>query len=91
METEIQKLNRRITELENQVKLISSASTIPYSVEQAFKQRLNTTLLDQIPAGLANAPLPAVTNPSGGATVDSQARTAIVDINTVLASLGLTI
>lgn len=89
MPTEIEKLNSRIMELENKLKLIENYATIPYSVEQAFKERLRTRLLDDIPSGLAGAPLATVTSPSGGATVDSQARTAIVDIKGRLQTLGL--
>ncbi len=70
---------------------IENYATIPYSVENAFKQRLKTTLLDNIPTALANAPLTAISDPTGGATVDTQARTAIVSINNALQQLGLTL
>lgn len=72
--------------LEAQIKLLYSSTTIPYDVWQAFKTRL--AILD-IPSQLADAPLTAITAPSGGATIDSQARTAINAIITALENLGL--
>ena len=91
MNPEIEKLNQRINELENKLKLIENYATIPYPVEQALRQRLGITLFAKFPEELATAPITAVTAPSGGATVDTNARNAINDIITRLETLGLLI
>lgn len=38
---------------------------------------------------LENAPQPAISNPTGGVTIDANARAAIVSIITTLENLGL--
>ena len=82
-----QEINNRIDALQAELDLLKAEHTIPFDVEMAFKNRLNI----ELPEGMENAPLTAITAPTGGATTDSQARTAINDIITALESLGLVI
>jgi len=73
-------------------KSLERQDTIPFQVGEAFRYRLkirDLALDADVPDGLANAPLSSITAPSGGATVDSQARTAINSIITRLEDLGL--
>lgn len=81
LKTQIDTLTTRLNKLE-------SSSTIPFNVEQAFRDRLRDLVLD-VPSALADAPLSSITSPTGGVTIDSQARTAIDTIITRLESLGL--
>lgn len=81
-------LEQKVRDLETIVYLLYNSSSIPHEVEQAFRTRL-AGLVPDIPDELALAPLTAITSPSGGVTVDSQARTAIDTIITRLESLGL--
>lgn len=39
MDKEIEKLNNRITELENQIKLLRNTTTIPFDIDRAFYER----------------------------------------------------
>jgi len=87
MEQEIQQLKKEITELKEELNKLRANSTIPYDVEQAFRARLAD--ITDLPNGFENAPLTAITAPSGGTTIDSQARTAINSIITALENLGL--
>lgn len=88
MNPEIEKLNKKIEELENKINLMYSSTTIPFEVEQAIRARLNNLLVN-LPADLFNAPLSSVTDASGGATVDLNARAVITTIITRLEDLGL--
>lgn len=76
-----------VDELQGKVDAIYSASNIPYEVEQAIRTRFELERLETIPAGLRLAPLASITAPSGGLTVDSEARTAINLIITRMESL----
>lgn len=58
--------------------------SLPYDVDQAMKRRLDPHYLAQ-----GDMPLAAVTAPSGGMTVDSEARTAINSVITRLESAGI--
>lgn len=69
------------------VQSLKASSTIPYEVDSAFRARLSSIL--DLPNGFEDAPLGSIASPSGGATVDSQARTAIDAIITRLEDLGL--
>lgn len=75
-----------INKLKEELKKLSSSTTIPYDVGNAFKKRLNIV---NLPANLQNAPRPAVTAPTGGVTTDAEARTAVNSIITALETLGL--
>lgn len=81
-------LQEQINQLIEAFNSLTAASTIPNDVEQAFRIRLRN-ILSSLPTGLQSAPLAAVTSPSGGATIDAQARIAIDAIITRLEDLGL--
>lgn len=85
MENDNLQLKERVEELEKFVETLKNSTTIPFEVDGAFRKRLSTL----VPDGLSNAPLSTVTAPSGGATIDSQARTTIGTIINKLQSLGL--
>lgn len=57
-------------------------------MDAAFHDRLSD-LTPNLPDGFENAPLSAITAPTGGATQDAEARTAINSIITRLEDLGL--
>lgn len=80
-------LLKRIEALEQKFNSLESFETIPYEVDSAFRARFQTIL--NLPDGFEDAPLTAITSPSGGGTQDSQARTAIDTIITRLEDLGL--
>lgn len=76
---------RKLNELYDFMNSLRANPTIPYDVAEAFKLRVG---LD-VPEGLTNAPVAAVSDPSGGVTQDSQARTAINAIIDALQAVGL--
>lgn len=73
---------------------MKASTRIPFDVDAAITARLQSKGFAQIKSsvvrGLNTAPLTAIAPPAGGATVDSQARTAIGLIITDLQSLALT-
>lgn len=77
---------RQLKEATEFIASLKTYSRIPFDVENAFKRRFDKYYA--IPDGLELAPLAAVTAPTGGVTVDSQARTAINTIITRLEDLG---
>lgn len=83
-----EELKNEIDQLRREMKLIYASSTIPYEVDQAFRQRFRDIILD-IPDELQDAPLDSISAPTGGLTVDTEARNAINTIITRLESLGL--
>jgi len=83
-----EELQKKIIELENKINLMYSSTTIPFEVEQAIRARLNNLLVN-LPDNLFDAPISAVTDASGGGTVDSQVRAAVTAIITRLEDLGL--
>lgn len=89
MNPELKQLTDELNALKEKVALLENSASIPYPVEEAFKERLNLRILDTLPTGLEDAPLSSVTDPTGGATIDSQARTAIITVINRLESLGL--
>ncbi len=78
-----QKLNEVLAFIQS----LKASATIPYDVDSAFRDRLSNIIT--VPNGFEDAPLASVTSPTGGATIDSQARTAIDAIITRLEDLGL--
>lgn len=82
---ENQDLILRIEALEKFVKSLTSNDSIPLEVGEAMKIRVK----DLLPNGIENAPRPAITSPSGGITIDSEARAAINSIITALEAVGL--
>jgi len=89
MNPEIQKLKDEIQKLSEGLRLLESAASIPLPVEEAFRERLDIRLIEELPQGLSSAPLAAITAPSGGITIDSEGRTAINLIISRLEDLGL--
>lgn len=85
-----EELKIQIDTLTERLNKLESSSTIPFNVEQAFRDRLRDLVLD-VPSALADAPLSAITAPTGGATIDSEARTAINTIRSRFTALGLTL
>lgn len=85
----MEELQRQIDELKQKLIALEASATIPHDVEQAFRDRLHDLADVDLPDGLEDAPLSAVAAPSGGTTVDSEARTAIIDLTTRLEDLGL--
>lgn len=81
-------MEERIAQLEQEIQLLKSAAAIPYETEQAFRTRLSD-LTPELPDGFDDAPLASITEPSGGITVDTEARSAINTIITRLEDLGL--
>lgn len=84
MDTDFKKLTAQVETIELFVESLKSSSTIPLEVDSAYRDRFGT-----LPAGFKNIPLATVASPSGGATVDTQARSAINSIIARLQSLGL--
>lgn len=85
-------MQEEINQLKLEIAALKAASTIPFDTEQAFRERLRISEFvstSSLPSGLFTAPLGSITSPTGGGTVDSQARTAIDTIITRLESLGL--
>lgn len=104
MPEEIEQLKSEVEELKKRLDALNSFATIPFNVHKAFSERFqiqNFPVVDQAVAtamagwsqtlaeGLADAPLATISDPSGGATVDSQARTAINTIIDRMQALGL--
>jgi hypothetical protein len=91
MQEQIDQLERKVQELTSKIEMLNNSTTISYDTEQALRERLRindlTALLNL--TGLFTAPLSSITEPSGGLTIDSEARTAINTIITRLESLDL--
>lgn len=92
LQQEIELLQREIKTLQNENNLLKASGTFPYDIGVAIEDRLNISRFESLlllPTGLQSAPLSAVSSPTGGATQDAEARTAINSIISRLQSLGL--
>lgn len=78
----MENLQEQINKLKLEIDLLKNSTTIPFEVDGAFRERF-------LPDHFERAPLEAITAPSGGVTVDSNARTAINSIITAMEDLGL--
>jgi hypothetical protein len=88
----LEEQSKQIETLEKMIQNMKAGGTFPYDIDSAIKERLNIARYDQLlllPSGLQSAPLASVTSPTGGATQDSEARTAINTIISRLQTLGL--
>lgn len=88
----MEQLQAQINTLQAELNLLKSSGTFPYDVESSIRERLaierfETLLL--LPTGLQDAPLSAVSTPTGGAVIDAESRTAITAIISRLQTLGL--
>jgi hypothetical protein len=81
---QFEQLKSEVSRLKEDNQRFKASATIPYEVEQAIRDRLRIN-------EIKNAPRPAITAPSGGTTIDSEARTAINSIITALEELGLVV
>jgi hypothetical protein len=84
---EKEQLKLKIAELERKIDSLNSSTTISYEVDTAFRERFKD--LSDLPIGFQSIPLTQISSPSGGATVDGPARSAIDEIITTLEVLGL--
>lgn len=92
MNPEIEQLKKDVEDLKRKIESIGNSATMPKNIEDAMKDRLRLDRYEAVlglPDGLFNAPEDAITAPTGGLTVDSQSRTAIVNIINTLETLGL--
>lgn len=83
---------RKLDEVIKFMNALRNSTSIPYDVDGAFRKRLfgTTTIASLgIPGNLANAPLDSISAPTGGATVDLEARAAANLIITRMEDLGL--
>lgn len=85
-----QKLNKVLAFMES----LERHDRIPLKVSHAFEYRLKRKFalaedVVNVPPELAGAPLSQVTAPTGGVTIDGEARTAINALITRMEDLGL--
>lgn len=76
---------RKLDELYEFMQNLKAESRIPYDVAEAFRLRVGA----DVPDGLVNAPVAHISDPSGGVTIDGNARAAVNSILDALESLGL--
>lgn len=90
---DIKQLAKEVRALSRKIDALSKSSTIPFNVHKAFADRLQISkfpvLEESVAEALGNAPLATISDPAGGAVIDSQARSAIGTIIDRLQALGL--
>lgn len=72
---------QQLNELLDFKKSLEASASIPFTIDAAFSERLLGSLKER--------PLSAIDSPSGGATIDINARATIDEIITALENLGL--
>lgn len=86
---ELQKLN----ELYDFMQSLKNSASISYEVDGALRDRLGDQFVKRTISFdlLSAAPYPAISAPTGGATVDTPARNAINSIRSTLTAAGITL
>lgn len=92
METEIQQLRKRIEDLEDKLNHIDDIFFRQHLIDRdIFKNPVYFQSKVSFFKSNAVGQQAAITAPTGGATTDAEARTAINSIRTVLSNFGLTL
>lgn len=82
---------RKLNEVYEFIQLLKNSASIPHEVDGAFRDRFASDFvtMESIPNGLLSAPFASVSAPTGGVTVDSQARSAINNLITRIEDAGI--
>ena len=93
MNPEVEQLKKEVENLRQILESLNASATIPFKVHKAFENRFQIlrfpVLAQSVKTALESAPYATISDPAGGATIDSQARTAINTLIDRLQSLGL--
>jgi len=92
MEEQLRQLNERLTRLEQQLGGLSNDPRQIEVIKEAVGDNLPKLQVTKfiVGAGTPVARQSHISNPSGGITVDSEARTAIANLTSLVETFGLT-